>query len=109
MNKPVALSAVCLLVLAALPLAGQQPRVHVLKPTPRTVTWGYYDAKSRPVLTIKSGDTVVEVLGLREVRVAAEQHLAKAAAEADGQGTVYLVRGALVRRAVGRAVDQAHD
>src|SRR5437660_8899837 len=41
-----------------LSLAGQQPKVHVLKPTPKTVVWGYYDAASKPVLKIKSGDTV---------------------------------------------------
>ncbi len=29
-----------------------------LKPTPKTVAWGYYDAKTAPVLRIKSGDTV---------------------------------------------------
>src|SRR5229473_3064857 len=31
---------------------------HALKPTPKTVAWGYYDAKAVPVLRIKSGDTV---------------------------------------------------
>ena len=30
-----------------------------LKPTPQTVAWGHYDASDKPVLTIKSGDTVV--------------------------------------------------
>ena len=30
-----------------------------LKPTPQTVAWGHYDANDKPVLTIKSGDTVV--------------------------------------------------
>jgi len=29
-----------------------------LKPTAKTVTWGYYDAKAAPVLRVKSGDTV---------------------------------------------------
>src|SRR5262245_51892174 len=29
-----------------------------LKPTPKTVAWGYYDAKAAPVLRVKSGDTV---------------------------------------------------
>lgn len=29
-----------------------------LKPSPSTVAWGYYDAKTPPVLRIKSGDTV---------------------------------------------------
>src|SRR6202045_3764568 len=28
------------------------------KPTPKTVAWGYYDAKAAPVLRVKSGDTV---------------------------------------------------
>jgi acetamidase/formamidase len=57
-------SAVCILVLAAIRLEGQQPKstagpnLHVLKPTPKTVVWGYYDAASKPVLKIKSGDTV---------------------------------------------------
>src|SRR5215469_11229892 len=35
--------------------AGQ---VYQLKPTPKTVAWGYYDAKTPPALRIKSGDTV---------------------------------------------------
>ena len=30
-----------------------------LVPTPQTVAWGHYDASSKPVLTIRSGDTVV--------------------------------------------------
>src|SRR6202045_3702312 len=31
---------------------------YTLKPTPKTVAWGYYDAKAAPVLRVKSGDTV---------------------------------------------------
>src|ERR1700688_617899 len=31
---------------------------HTLKATPKTVAWGYYDAKATPVLRVKSGDTV---------------------------------------------------
>ena len=31
---------------------------YTLKPTPKTVAWGYYDAKASPVLHVKSGDTV---------------------------------------------------
>jgi acetamidase/formamidase len=46
----------------AAPLAAQQPgpagEILQLKPTPKTVAWGYYDAKTPPVLRIKSGDTV---------------------------------------------------
>ncbi len=58
MSRCTAISATWLLALAALPVEGQQPKVHVLKPTPKTVVWGYYDAASKPVLKIKSGDTV---------------------------------------------------
>ncbi|MGB8473563.1 MAG: hypothetical protein WCE61_05690 [Candidatus Acidiferrum sp.] len=35
-----------------------QQATYTLKPTPKTVAWGYYDAKTPPVLRIKSGDTV---------------------------------------------------
>ena len=31
---------------------------HTLKPTPKTIAWGYYDASTPPVLRVKSGDTV---------------------------------------------------
>jgi acetamidase/formamidase len=31
---------------------------HTLKPTPRTVAWGYYDASTLPVLRVKSGENV---------------------------------------------------
>jgi len=31
---------------------------HVLKPTPKTVIWGYFDGAAKPVLKIKSGDAV---------------------------------------------------
>ena len=31
---------------------------YTLKPTPKTITYGYYDAKAAPVLRVKSGDTV---------------------------------------------------
>ncbi len=43
--------------LVATTAAAQQ--TYTLNPTPETVAWGYYDAAARPVLTIKSGDTVV--------------------------------------------------
>ncbi len=38
----------------------QQPanEIYQLKPTPKTVAWGYYDASTQPVLRIESGDTV---------------------------------------------------
>ncbi len=43
------------LLLAACPAGAQQ----VLDATPATVAWGYYSAHAKPVLTVKSGDTVV--------------------------------------------------
>src|SRR5246500_1224448 len=37
---------------------GAQQATYTLKPTPKTVVWGYYDAKAAPALRVKSGDTV---------------------------------------------------
>jgi acetamidase/formamidase len=48
------------LALAGALLAGSAAAATVdLPATPQTVAWGHYDATSKPVLTIKSGDTVV--------------------------------------------------
>src|SRR5881227_717757 len=44
------------LIAIALTVQAQQPLQ--LKPTPKTVAWGYYDASAPPVLRVKSGDTV---------------------------------------------------
>jgi acetamidase/formamidase len=58
------LLATAVLVFATLEVPGQPkedesaPRTHQLKATPKTVAWGYYDAAAKPVLRIKSGDTV---------------------------------------------------
>jgi len=38
--------------------AHAQQATYTLKATPKTVAWGYYDAKAVPVLRVKSGDTV---------------------------------------------------
>src|SRR5215471_20804311 len=48
--RPIALT-----LLAALSGAAAD---HKLKVTPSTVAWGYYWSQAKPVLTIKSGDTV---------------------------------------------------
>ena len=43
---------------------GQQAkRNHRLMPTPQTITWGYFDARTPPVLRVRSGD-VVEIESL---------------------------------------------
>ncbi|WP_010183190.1 acetamidase/formamidase family protein [Sphingomonas sp. PAMC 26605] len=43
-------------LVVASPLAA---KTHDLPATPQTVAWGHYDATSKPVLTIESGDTVI--------------------------------------------------
>jgi acetamidase/formamidase len=44
--------------LVLLPPSVEAQATHTLKPTPKTVAVGYYDAKAAPVLRVKSGDTV---------------------------------------------------
>jgi acetamidase/formamidase len=39
-------------------VGGAAAETHHLAPTPKTVTWGYFDAKTPPVLRAHSGDTV---------------------------------------------------
>ena len=51
--------AVLCVLAFALGIAAQGQSTYTLKATPKTVAWGYYDAKAEPVLHIKSGDTVV--------------------------------------------------
>jgi len=49
-----------IILLAALALATPATaKTYELKATPQTVAWGHYDATDKPVLTVKSGDTVV--------------------------------------------------
>jgi acetamidase/formamidase len=49
-----------LLILACLAVAAPaSAETYELRPTPQTVAWGHYDATDKPVLTIRSGDTVV--------------------------------------------------
>src|ERR1700740_1767310 len=47
-----------LIVLLACSVSFNVLAQHQLKPTPKTVAWGYYDASTPPVLRIKSGETV---------------------------------------------------
>jgi acetamidase/formamidase len=50
---------VCVAVsLRAQQSAGTAGENYQLKPSPKTVAWGYYDAKTPPALRIRSGDTV---------------------------------------------------
>jgi len=46
------------LVLILAPLCVASAAHYQLKPTPKTVAWGHYDATTTPVLHIRSGDTV---------------------------------------------------
>jgi acetamidase/formamidase len=43
----------------ALILLAVAAETHRLDPSPSTVAWGYYDAAAKPVLRVRSGDTVV--------------------------------------------------
>lgn len=61
--KRTVIFAVCALALISFEVSGQERKAapagaYKLKPTPKTVAWGYYDASAKPVLRIKSGDTV---------------------------------------------------
>ena len=47
-----------LLILCALPIAAQAPKVHRLEATPSTVAYGYYWSEAKPVLRIASGDII---------------------------------------------------
>src|SRR5579859_4581731 len=47
-----------LLVLSLAALSAVQAADYQLKATPATVAWGYYWSQAKPVLRIKSGDTV---------------------------------------------------
>ncbi|HEY0435967.1 MAG TPA: acetamidase/formamidase family protein [Phenylobacterium sp.] len=51
--------AAAMLVALAAGGANAQGHTYTLEATPSTVAWGNYDATARPVLTVKSGDTVV--------------------------------------------------
>ncbi len=55
-SNPVKLLTAAVLASATgfIQLAAQQ----TLLATPETVAWGYYSAKAKPVLTVKSGDSV---------------------------------------------------
>jgi acetamidase/formamidase len=57
--RPVFATAAGVLLLAAI-LSGQKsaPRTHPLEATPATVAYGHYDAATKPVLTIASGDII---------------------------------------------------
>src|SRR6266852_8733781 len=60
MPRGAARFALTLLLLAA-KVSAQQPAAkpqYSLKPTPKTIAWGYYDASTPPALRVKSSDTV---------------------------------------------------
>jgi acetamidase/formamidase len=55
----IALAGVLLMMQSVTCHAQSTPQTHKLPVTPATVAWGYYDAAAKPVLRIRSGDTVV--------------------------------------------------
>src|ERR1700722_12821769 len=48
----------CAAPLLAVPAAPAQQTTQPLLATPTTIAWGFYSAQAKPVLTVKSGDTV---------------------------------------------------
>jgi|SRR5580698_2537064 hypothetical protein len=54
----VLISALCVSVSSLVAQQTSTQATYTLKATPKTVAWGYYDAKATPVLRIKSGNTV---------------------------------------------------
>jgi acetamidase/formamidase len=64
MCKLVPVLTLGLLIFVPTYMGGQEPgkeagpKTYQLKASPKTVSWGYYDAAATPVLRIKSGDTV---------------------------------------------------
>jgi hypothetical protein len=56
---------------AAVPQQADAQATYTLKATPKTVAWGYYDAKAAPVLRIKSRDTLgkMDPHGIRALTV----------------------------------------
>src|SRR5881394_3990795 len=58
MMRRFVLLGVLLAVSSLVARRSQAQATHALKPTPKTVAWGYYDAKAAPVLRVKTGDTV---------------------------------------------------
>src|SRR4051794_31321990 len=55
-GTPMKLIAALILTVFTISVSAQQPLQ--LKPTPKTIAWGYYDASTPPVMRVKSGDTV---------------------------------------------------
>jgi acetamidase/formamidase len=66
-------------------IAGNLPAAdHLLKITPETVAWGYYWSAAKPVLTVKSGDTVtVECVSVGNPRTLTAAGLPAEQVEAD--------------------------
>ena len=64
MTRRIAVLACCGLAFSTISAGGQQPAneppstTHQLKASAKTVAWGHYDARTPPVLRIKSGDSV---------------------------------------------------
>ena len=53
---------------------------YVLKPSPKTVVWGYYSASAAPVMRVKSGDTVQ----VQTLITSSPERLATSSTEASG-------------------------
>jgi len=52
------ISSLVLLALATVATAAQTPPTKVLKAIPGNIQWGHYDADAKPVISVKSGETI---------------------------------------------------
>jgi len=59
MSRRFKLGVALALALASAAKAQPAGKTYTLEVTPQTVAWGNYDAAAKPVLTVRSGDTVV--------------------------------------------------
>ena len=82
------------LLIASLVIAGNLAAAdHLLKITPETVAWGYYWSAAKPVLTVKSGDTVtVECVSVGNPNDIASAKKALAAANAARGRAIQMAR-----------------
>src|ERR1700723_726966 len=79
-------AALSVAALLAVPAGHAQQPTQTLLATPTTVAWGFYSAQAKPVLTVKSGDTVkIQTLST----CGAPEHL-KSLADADADISPYV-------------------
>jgi acetamidase/formamidase len=102
MKRKVLVACISILGLVAVTRGQSTGKVYELKSSPTTVSYGYYDASLKPVLTINSGDRVrlwtttgnpkyFESLGVPKEKIPQELYAAFEGVKDDGRGDHTLV------------------